>query len=138
MSRDRSVGIATGYGLDGRGSISGGGKRFFFTPHRPDRVWAAVRTSDTTQFNVVFYYLLSSEFCSNCYWKWYFVCRLDPPVTSPLTSPVVTMETKKVGQHRSFWITFYETYAEYIPVRMRFTLRWHVAFSEKIVYMDFK
>jgi hypothetical protein len=25
-----------GYGLDGRGSIPGGGKRFFFTPQRPE------------------------------------------------------------------------------------------------------
>jgi hypothetical protein len=30
-----SVGIATGYGLDGRGLIPGGGKRFFSTPKRP-------------------------------------------------------------------------------------------------------
>jgi hypothetical protein len=36
--RDSSVGIATGYGLDGRGSISGGGKRFFCTPQHPDRL----------------------------------------------------------------------------------------------------
>jgi hypothetical protein len=37
--RDRSVGITTGYGLDGRGSISGRVKRFFSTPQRPDRLW---------------------------------------------------------------------------------------------------
>jgi hypothetical protein len=38
-SRDSSVGIATGYGLDGRGSISGKDKRFFYTSQRPDRPW---------------------------------------------------------------------------------------------------
>jgi hypothetical protein len=32
MSRDSSVGIATGYGLDGWCSIPGGGMRFFFSP----------------------------------------------------------------------------------------------------------
>jgi hypothetical protein len=31
-SRDSSVGIATSYGLDGRGSIPGTGKRFFSMP----------------------------------------------------------------------------------------------------------
>jgi hypothetical protein len=35
-SRNSSVGIATGSGIDGRGSIPGKGKMFFFTPHRPD------------------------------------------------------------------------------------------------------
>jgi hypothetical protein len=35
-SRDSSVGIATGYWLDGQGSIPGRGKRFFSTPQRPD------------------------------------------------------------------------------------------------------
>jgi hypothetical protein len=38
-SRDSSVGTATGYGLDGWGSISSRGKRFFSTPQRPDRLW---------------------------------------------------------------------------------------------------
>jgi hypothetical protein len=33
------LGIETGYGLDGRGSIPGRGKRFFFTPWLPDRLW---------------------------------------------------------------------------------------------------
>jgi len=35
------------------------------------------------------------------YIKQCFVSRLEPPVTSPLTSPVVTMETKKVSKHHS-------------------------------------
>jgi glycine/D-amino acid oxidase-like deaminating enzyme len=33
-----SVFIATGYGLDGWGSIPGRGKRFLFTPQLPDRL----------------------------------------------------------------------------------------------------
>jgi hypothetical protein len=37
-SRDSSVGIATGYGLDAPGSISITGK-FFFSPQCPDRLW---------------------------------------------------------------------------------------------------
>jgi hypothetical protein len=37
--RDSSVGIATGYELDCRGSIPGRGKRFFSPPQRPDRLW---------------------------------------------------------------------------------------------------
>jgi hypothetical protein len=32
MSRGSSVGIATGYGLDDRGSIPGGGWEFFSSP----------------------------------------------------------------------------------------------------------
>jgi hypothetical protein len=35
-----SVVIATGYGLGGRGSIPGRGKRVFSTPQGPDRLWA--------------------------------------------------------------------------------------------------
>jgi hypothetical protein len=38
-SRDISVGIATGYGLDGQSSIPGEGKRFFYIPQRSDRLW---------------------------------------------------------------------------------------------------
>jgi hypothetical protein len=34
----RSVGIATSYELDGRGSIPGKGKRFFSTPQLSDRL----------------------------------------------------------------------------------------------------
>jgi hypothetical protein len=34
-----SVGIATGYGLDGRGSISDRGKGFVSTAQRPDLFW---------------------------------------------------------------------------------------------------
>jgi hypothetical protein len=34
----RGVGTATGYGLGGRGSIPGMGKRIFHTPRRPDRL----------------------------------------------------------------------------------------------------
>jgi hypothetical protein len=34
-SSDSSVGIATDYGLFGRGSIPSRGKRFFFSPQRP-------------------------------------------------------------------------------------------------------
>jgi hypothetical protein len=40
-SRDSVVGIATGYGLDGRG-VGGrvsGGSRIFSSPRRPDRIW---------------------------------------------------------------------------------------------------
>jgi hypothetical protein len=33
------VRIATGYGLDGRGSISFRGKQFLSSPQRPDRLW---------------------------------------------------------------------------------------------------
>jgi hypothetical protein len=40
MIRDSSVGIATGYGVDDRGSITGRGKTFFCYPQRPDRLWA--------------------------------------------------------------------------------------------------
>jgi hypothetical protein len=35
-SRNSSVCIATGYGLDGRGSIHDSGKKFFYTSQRPD------------------------------------------------------------------------------------------------------
>jgi hypothetical protein len=38
-NRDSLVGIATGYRLDGRGSILGTGKWHFSTPQRPDRLW---------------------------------------------------------------------------------------------------
>jgi hypothetical protein len=37
--RDSSVGIGTGYGLDGPGWIPGRGKIFFFPLSRPDRLW---------------------------------------------------------------------------------------------------
>jgi hypothetical protein len=37
-SRDSSVGIATGYGLEGRGSIPGRVK-IFSSPQRPDQFW---------------------------------------------------------------------------------------------------
>jgi hypothetical protein len=40
LSPDSSVGIATGYGLDGQGSIPVSGKRFFSPPQLPDRLWA--------------------------------------------------------------------------------------------------
>jgi hypothetical protein len=36
---DSSVGIATGYGLDGRGSIPCRAKRFFSSPQLPDSLW---------------------------------------------------------------------------------------------------
>jgi hypothetical protein len=36
--RDSSVGIATGYGLDGPGLIPGSVK-YFSSPDRPDRLW---------------------------------------------------------------------------------------------------
>jgi hypothetical protein len=41
MSRDSSVGIATGYGLDdgGVGVRVPVGSRIFFSPRRPDRLW---------------------------------------------------------------------------------------------------
>jgi hypothetical protein len=35
-----SVGIATGYEMDDRGSIPGRGKSFFSSPQRPDLLWA--------------------------------------------------------------------------------------------------
>jgi hypothetical protein len=38
-SQDSSIGIATGWGLDGRGSFSGKGKEIFRTSQRPDRIW---------------------------------------------------------------------------------------------------
>jgi hypothetical protein len=40
-SRDSSVGIATGYGLDGRGVVARVpvGARIFYSPRRPDRFW---------------------------------------------------------------------------------------------------
>jgi hypothetical protein len=41
-SRNCSVGIATGYGLDDRGSIPGWGKISFSTPQRPDRLQSKV------------------------------------------------------------------------------------------------
>jgi hypothetical protein len=40
-SRDSSVGITTKCGLNGWGSIPVGGKRFFFSQHRPDRLWGS-------------------------------------------------------------------------------------------------
>jgi hypothetical protein len=39
--RNSSVGIATGHGLDGQGSIPGSGKRFFPSPQRSDRLWGS-------------------------------------------------------------------------------------------------
>jgi hypothetical protein len=38
-SRNTSLGIATGYGLDSQWSIPGRGKRLFSSPQRPDRLW---------------------------------------------------------------------------------------------------
>jgi hypothetical protein len=38
-SRDSSIGIAMGYGLDRRGSIPDSGKRFFSTPQHPGWLW---------------------------------------------------------------------------------------------------
>jgi hypothetical protein len=35
---DSSVGIATGHGLDGQGSIPGS-EKYFSYPQRPDRLW---------------------------------------------------------------------------------------------------
>jgi hypothetical protein len=40
VNLDGSVGIATGYGLDGRGSSPGRDKRFFCSLQRPDRTGA--------------------------------------------------------------------------------------------------
>jgi hypothetical protein len=37
--RASSVGIATGYGLDGQGSIFGTGNRFSSNPQSSDRLW---------------------------------------------------------------------------------------------------
>jgi hypothetical protein len=42
VSRDSSVGIATGYGLDDRGV--GVESKFFFSPHRPDRLWGLLKS----------------------------------------------------------------------------------------------
>jgi hypothetical protein len=38
-----SVGIAMGYGLDGRDPTPGRGKRSFCTPQRPDRLWSGLQ-----------------------------------------------------------------------------------------------
>jgi hypothetical protein len=38
IGRDSSVGIETGYGLDGQSSIPAE-VRFFSSPQRPDRLW---------------------------------------------------------------------------------------------------
>jgi hypothetical protein len=38
-SQNSSVGIVTGYGLDDRGSIPGGGYEFFSSTPCPDRLW---------------------------------------------------------------------------------------------------
>jgi hypothetical protein len=43
-----SVGVATGYGLDGRGSIPGRSKRHFSSPQRPDRLWGPPSLLSTT------------------------------------------------------------------------------------------
>jgi hypothetical protein len=42
-SRDSSVDIATGYGLDARGLIPGRGKRYLSSPQRPDRFWGPIQ-----------------------------------------------------------------------------------------------
>jgi hypothetical protein len=42
MSRNRSIGVATSCGLDGRGSVPGRGKRFFSSPQR--RLWGPTRS----------------------------------------------------------------------------------------------
>jgi hypothetical protein len=39
LSRDSSVGMVTGYGVDGRGSIPGSGKRYFSSAACLDRLW---------------------------------------------------------------------------------------------------
>jgi hypothetical protein len=39
VSAGITVGIATGYWLDGRGSFPGRDRRLFSTPHLPDRLW---------------------------------------------------------------------------------------------------
>jgi hypothetical protein len=43
VSRDSSVGIATGYGLDDQGGGAGvrvpAGSKIFTSPYRPDRLW---------------------------------------------------------------------------------------------------
>jgi hypothetical protein len=41
LNRDSSVGKATSYGLNGRGSIPGKDKRFLSSPEHPDRLWGA-------------------------------------------------------------------------------------------------
>jgi hypothetical protein len=42
-NRESSIGIAAGYGLDGRDSIPDRAKIFFSTPQRPDRLWGPPR-----------------------------------------------------------------------------------------------
>jgi hypothetical protein len=49
--RDSTVGTATGYALDGWGSISGRDKEFFCIPQGPDRLW------------------ISRSVLSNAYWR---------------------------------------------------------------------
>jgi hypothetical protein len=53
MNRGRSVGIVTGYGLDGRGSSLGGGKIFFSYPRRPTG----------SEVNLVFYTVGTGTLC---------------------------------------------------------------------------
>jgi hypothetical protein len=38
-----SVGIAMSYGMDGQSSSPVRGKKFFFTPQHPDRLWGPLR-----------------------------------------------------------------------------------------------
>jgi hypothetical protein len=43
LLHDSAFGIATGYELDDRGSISGRGNKFFSTPKLPDRIWGPTK-----------------------------------------------------------------------------------------------
>jgi hypothetical protein len=49
MSRDSSVGISTGYGMDGWGSILESGKRFFSILQRPDSIWGSPNLLSNTR-----------------------------------------------------------------------------------------
>jgi hypothetical protein len=49
-----AISIATGYGLDGRGSIPDRGKRFFPIPQRPDRLWGPPNLLNSGYWGVTF------------------------------------------------------------------------------------
>jgi hypothetical protein len=39
IEREGAVGVATSYGLDGRGSVLSKSKIIFSSPQRPDKLW---------------------------------------------------------------------------------------------------
>jgi hypothetical protein len=79
MSWNSSVGIATRYGFDDLSSIHGRGKRFFFPPQRPDRLWS------------------SPSFISNGY-REAFSLRIKQPGLEADHSPLSNAEVKNRGK----------------------------------------